>query len=70
MSDFGCASRTVQAGSREARTALRPPSPVNELCEFAGHEWEDAGGGLEICVECEADRWAAPVPAAEGTEEP
>lgn len=28
--------------------------------EFVGHEWEDAGGGLEICSECGAERWAKP----------
>jgi len=33
--------------------------PSNAPCEFAGHEWRDAGGGLEICVLCEAERWAA-----------
>lgn len=38
---------------------MAEPSPCEFLCDFAGHEWEDAGGGLEICVECEAERWAA-----------
>lgn len=27
-------------------------------CEWVGHEWGEAGGGLEICVACEAERWA------------
>jgi hypothetical protein len=31
---------------------------LSVVCEFAGHEWEDAGGGLEICVECQVERWA------------
>lgn len=26
------------------------------ICEFAGHEWEDAGGGVEICTECQEER--------------
>ena len=32
--------------------------PLESECEFAGHEWEDAGGGLEICALCEEERWA------------
>lgn len=28
------------------------------VCEFDGHEWGDAGGGLLICVRCEAEEWA------------
>jgi hypothetical protein len=32
----------------------------DEPCEFAGHCWEDAGGGMEICAECQAERWAEP----------
>lgn len=27
-------------------------------CEIAGHSWQDAGGGVEICALCEAERWA------------
>lgn len=26
------------------------------ICDFAGHDFEDAGGGLEICTECETER--------------
>lgn len=33
------------------------PTPA-EMCEQLGHEWLDAGGGLEICAVCGADRWA------------
>lgn len=29
-------------------------------CEYAGHDWQPAGGGLEICVVCERERWAEP----------
>lgn len=29
-----------------------------DLCEWAGHSWEPAGGGLEICMLCESERWA------------
>jgi hypothetical protein len=32
------------------------------ICDFAGHDYEDAGGGLEICVECQDERWADPCP--------
>ena len=28
------------------------------MCDFAGHEWADAGGGLLICAVCEAEKWA------------
>jgi len=27
-------------------------------CDFAGHEWEDMGGGMEVCSECFAEREA------------
>ena len=26
-------------------------------CEHAGHEWAPAGGGLLICLRCEAEKW-------------
>jgi hypothetical protein len=32
--------------------------PEGLTCEFAGHCWRDAGGGLEICALCGAERWA------------
>ena len=32
--------------------------PEGLSCEFAGHSWRDAGGGLEICALCEVVRWA------------
>jgi hypothetical protein len=28
-----------------------------EVCEYAGHEWADAGGGLLICEVCTAEKW-------------
>lgn len=28
------------------------------ICDFAAHDWADAGGGLEICTECHDERWA------------
>jgi len=28
------------------------------ICDLAGHDFEDAGGGLEIRTECHAERWA------------
>lgn len=39
--------------------------PGDVVCEYAGHEWRDAGGGLEICLVCEAERWAADEPTVE-----
>jgi hypothetical protein len=33
-------------------------SDKTRICNFAGHEWSDAGGGFEICTECQAERWA------------
>lgn len=35
--------------------SFEPPT----ICEFAGHEWEDAGGNVEICAECETTRDAS-----------
>lgn len=32
--------------------------PRAEYCFIAGHEWVDAGGGLEICMVCQSERWA------------
>lgn len=32
-------------------------------CEYSGHDWQDAGGGLEICMICEAERWADDTPS-------
>lgn len=31
---------------------------AEDVCDHAGHEFEDAGGGLEMCVECGAERWS------------
>jgi hypothetical protein len=39
------------------------PDP-EEVCEYAGHEWGDAGGGLLICAVCQAEKWA-PEPATD-----
>jgi hypothetical protein len=27
------------------------------VCEYAGHDWAPAGGGLLICTECLAEQW-------------
>lgn len=27
------------------------------ICEFAGHDWQDAGDGMQICAECLSERW-------------
>lgn len=26
------------------------------VCEHAGHEWVDAGGGMDLCAVCESQR--------------
>jgi hypothetical protein len=26
-------------------------------CDHTGHDWADAGGGLLICLACEAEEW-------------
>lgn len=28
---------------------------TGSYCEYAGHEWVDAGGGLVICAVCQAE---------------
>lgn len=33
------------------------PSDRIDICDWTGHEWAPAGGGLEICEICEAERW-------------
>lgn len=34
-----------------------------EICDYAGHQWEPAGGGLLICAVCMTERWADDAPA-------
>lgn len=29
------------------------------ICDFDGHAWGDAGGGLLICVRCQAEKWSS-----------
>lgn len=31
---------------------------LDEICEHVGHDWHDAGGGLNICLVCQAEEWA------------
>lgn len=28
-----------------------------DICEYAGHDWIEAGGGLLICGWCDAEQW-------------
>jgi hypothetical protein len=28
-----------------------------DTCDYTGHEYEDAGGGLLICMNCFAEKW-------------
>lgn len=37
-----------------------PVHGANPACEYVGHEWADAGGGLLICMVCEAEMWGDP----------
>lgn len=48
-----------QSGSdREALDALDEMERDGAvICEYAGHEWGDAGGGLLICTVCTAEKW-------------
>ncbi len=32
--------------------------PETYICDFSGHDYVDAGGGLEICITCQTERWA------------
>ena len=46
------------SGTDDALQALEDMAAVGaEVCEHAGHEWADAGGGLAICVVCQAEEW-------------
>lgn len=36
------------------------------VCDFAGHEWAEAGGGLLICTVCRAEKWAEPAREEDG----
>ncbi len=31
------------------------------ICEHAGHEWVEAGGGYVVCARCDAEKWSAGV---------
>lgn len=33
-------------------------APDEGLCDWVGHEWEDMGGGMEICSACLTEREA------------
>jgi hypothetical protein len=55
--------RVVEA--KAAELGYRPGEMIDDhmqiaeaVCEYAGHEWGDAGGGLLICTVCEAEKWA------------
>lgn len=46
-----------------------PPEPyegaffdafASTVCQHAGHQWTDAGGGFDICAACEAMRETTP----------
>lgn len=31
-------------------------------CEYAGHDWAPAGGGLLICTQCRSEKWDDALP--------
>lgn len=52
-----------------------PPGPergrgrmLSDLCADGCHVWESAGGGLEVCMVREIERWAAADDANDGAE--
>ena len=47
----------VSARESSAMTYGHVGEPDPETCEHAGHEWAPAGGGLLICMCCEAEKW-------------
>lgn len=51
-------STDPEGAARLARDAELGPS-AQEICEYEGHEYADAGGGLEICMRCETERWCS-----------
>lgn len=38
-------------GDEDAQAAL-----AEDVCEHAGHDWADVGGGLQICMTCTTER--------------
>lgn len=36
------------------------------VCEVDGHLWGDAGGGLLVCLRCEAEQWDDDTTTGEG----
>lgn len=28
-----------------------------DMCLWDGHEWVDAGGGLQMCLRCQEEKW-------------
>jgi hypothetical protein len=57
--DGPCAARrrivAVAPGTPEYDALLREARET--VCEFDGHEWAEAGGGLLICLRCEDEKW-------------
>ena len=51
-------SRYYDAFLREQLEATKARRGTIQYCEYVGHEWCDAGGGLEVCAVCEAEQWA------------
>jgi hypothetical protein len=41
-----------------------------DLCSHEGHQWGDAGGGLLICLRCEAEKWGDGFDADIGPRDP
>jgi hypothetical protein len=50
--------RREPMSDRGVSSSIPPHDERGLRCEFAGHLWQDAGGGLEICPLCFAERWS------------
>lgn len=51
------AIKAVTPGTPEYDALLREARET--VCDFDGHEWAEAGGGLLICLRCEDEKWEA-----------
>lgn len=61
--DTACPGCGAPAGSPEAGPCLDHGTPgarpLDEgICAWAGHDWRHVGGGLDVCANCDEERWA------------
>lgn len=43
--------------AEDVQAALDHYAANRETCEYVGHDWAPAGGGLWICTECMSEKW-------------